>query len=95
MVKNSRKKIRSCAIHLLNKPISIHVEENKLSRPTSIFIDLNKLIITSIEDFWRIDDEWWRDECISRIYYKCLLRDGLQITIFRDIQTSIWYKQND
>jgi len=95
MVKNSRKKIRSCAIHLLNKPISIYVEEDNLSSPTSIFININKFTITSIQDFWRVDDEWWRDECISRIYYKCLLENGLQITIFRDIQTSIWYKQND
>jgi hypothetical protein len=95
MVKNPREKTRSCRIHFLNKPVPIYVEEDKITRPTAIYINQNKVIVTSIEDFWRIDDEWWRDECISRIYYRCLIRDNLQITIFRDIQTSIWYKQND
>ena len=29
--------------------------------------------VTSIEDRWRIDDEWWRSEPVSRLYYAVLL----------------------
>ena len=94
MVPYTGTETRVGAIRFLNLPNPIRVVESTDGKPQEIGNN-PQLKVVAVEDMWRIDDEWWRDECISRIYYKCLLRDGLQITIFRDIQTSIWYKQND
>jgi hypothetical protein len=48
--------------------------------------------IVSIEDRWRIDDEWWRDP-ISRTYYRVRLDDGSVRTLYHDLVADAWYAQ--
>jgi hypothetical protein len=45
-------------------------------------------------DRWRVDDEWWREKPLSRLYFECLLEDGRRITVFHDLITSKWYRQS-
>ncbi len=47
----------------------------------------------TVRSAWRIDDEWWREEPVSRLYYSVLLETGVVLTIFRDLITDKWYKQ--
>jgi hypothetical protein len=42
---------------------------------------------------WRIDDEWWR-EPISRFYYLLEFTSGKRFTVFQDLITGRWYRQN-
>jgi hypothetical protein len=48
--------------------------------------------VASVEDDWRIDDEWWRDE-ISRHYFAMTLADGCRITLFLDRIAGTWWEQ--
>jgi hypothetical protein len=52
-----------------------------------------KLKVVSVEDRWRIDDEWWREQPISRMYFECVLEDGRQEIVFKDLLTGRWYRQ--
>jgi hypothetical protein len=52
------------------------------------------LKVVSVEDRWRIDDEWWREQPISRMYFECTLEDGRQLTVFQDLLTGGWYRQS-
>jgi hypothetical protein len=47
----------------------------------------------TIEDRWRIDDEWWRAEPVSRLYYNVLLVSGQRLVLYKDLITGDWYEQ--
>ena len=49
--------------------------------------------VTSIDDLWQVDDEWWRERPISRRYYQVTTEDNRQFTIFRDQTNGSWYQQ--
>jgi hypothetical protein len=49
--------------------------------------------IAAIQDHWRIDDEWWREHTISRIYYELLLDDGTLLTVYHDLVADAWFEQ--
>lgn len=42
---------------------------------------------------WRIDQHWWRSEPISRLYYQVLREDGPPLTLFHDLISGAWLKQ--
>jgi len=42
---------------------------------------------------WRIDQHWWRAEPVSRVYYRVVPEDGPPLTIFRDLLTGAWARQ--
>jgi hypothetical protein len=49
--------------------------------------------VAAILDSWRIDDEWWRAEPLSRIYFEILLDSGQRLVIFKDLRLECWYRQ--
>ncbi len=50
------------------------------------------LAVLSVQEAWRIDDEWWRQP-IARHYYQIECSGGVLITIFRDGITQTWWEQ--
>ena len=52
-----------------------------------------RLAVERIEDVWRIDDEWWREE-VSRLYYRLLLEDGRPLIVFHDLVREQWCEQS-
>jgi hypothetical protein len=51
--------------------------------------------VARIQDRWRIDDEWWRSEPISRLYHDLVLEDGARLTVYHDLVTDAWFEQRD
>jgi hypothetical protein len=49
--------------------------------------------VVSVDDRWSIEDEWWREKPVSRMYFECLLEDGQCVTVFQDLLTGEWYRQ--
>lgn len=49
--------------------------------------------VVSVEDTWRIDDEWWRERPIARIYMLLRLEDDLLITVYHDLFNDTWFEQ--
>ena len=49
--------------------------------------------VPEILDSWRIDDEWWRKQPVSRLYYRVLLEDGTVVGLFKDLVSGEWYRQ--
>ena len=52
-------------------------------------------LVIAIQDQWRIDDEWWREHPIERMYHQVLLADGTLRTIYHDLLTDAWFEQSD
>jgi hypothetical protein len=42
---------------------------------------------------WRIHQHWWRAEPVSRHYYRVAPEDGPPLTIYHDISTQTWARQ--
>ena len=77
----------------VNTPKQIQVGEDRLANPTVVFTPKPETV-KSINQHWRIDDEWWRREPISRIYFDVLTASGKQLVIFKDLINNRWYQQS-
>ncbi len=49
--------------------------------------------VESVQDRWRIDDEWWRERPISRLYYTLLMDGGTLLTLYHDLVSDEWFEQ--
>jgi hypothetical protein len=50
--------------------------------------------VLSIDDLCSLDEEWWRERPIKRMYYKVTVEAVGSITVFRDLVDGRWYRQN-
>jgi len=92
VVQNTGKTLRAGTFKPVNLPEPIQVEESVSGRPVALRVP-RRQFIKVIEDSWRIDDEWWRGEPVSRIYYSLLFASGQRLIIFKDLINKRWYKQ--
>jgi len=91
MVADTGKALRADTLKPLNLPEPVNVEEDARGLPVALKTK-RRQIITAIEDRWRIDDEWWRQE-IARRYFDVELNNGSVTTVFQDLITGKWYRQ--
>jgi hypothetical protein len=92
VVADTGKTLRADAYKPVNAPEALKVEEDAAGLPVAVRIKRRQSVMT-IEDRWRIDDEWWRAEPISRLYYNVLLVSGQRLVLYKDLVTGEWYQQ--
>ena len=100
MVKDSRAPQGAHRIVPVNVPAPIAVACDKTGAPIAVCPHPNPLPegegmkpVGAIQSMWRIDDEWWRDRPISRLYYSLLMEDGRLMTVFQDLEDRTWWEQ--
>ena len=49
--------------------------------------------VVAIEDEWRVDDEWWRDE-VSRHYFAVRVEGDRRLTVFLDRVAGTWWQHS-
>ena len=88
----------------MNLPEPITVDEDACGFPVAVRVCrrgtgtartavARKLEVASVEDTWRIDDEWWREGPVSRLYYAVLCPAGQRLVIYKDLESGKWYRQ--
>jgi hypothetical protein len=92
VVTDTGKTLRADAYKPVNAPEPLKVEETAAGLPAAVRIK-RRLTVATIEDKWRLDDEWWRAEPVSRIYYNVLLASGQRLVLYKDLITGAWYQQ--
>jgi hypothetical protein len=92
VVQNSGKALRTDAIKL-NTPEPIRVKEDHSTLPIMVKMASRLVGIKVVDDRWRLDDEWWRNDPVSRLYYAVLLVSGQRLVIYKDLIANCWYKQ--
>ncbi len=93
MVENSGKAAGTGTYQPVNAPEAVTVEEDACGLPRAVNLR-RRQSVTAIEDRWRIDDEWWRREPVSRLYYAVILGSGQRLVIYKDLVNSCWYQQS-
>jgi hypothetical protein len=92
VVQNSGKTLRPGTYKSVNLPEAVEVKEDSAGLPLAVLIPPQQSI-AAIEDRWRIDDEWWRAEPLSRMYYAVLFKSGQKLVIYKDLLKNEWFKQ--
>ena len=93
MVQNTGKTPRNDTIRPVNLPEPVRVEESPSGIPLALKTTRRQVIIV-IEDRWRIDDEWWRSEPVSRLYYAVILASGQRLVLSKNLIDNCWYRQS-
>ena len=93
MVEDTRKTLRADTYKPVNTPEPVKIEEDASGLPLAVRMK-RRQAVTAIEDKWRLDDEWWRTEAISRLYYNVLLASGQRLVLYKDLVTGGWYQQD-
>ena len=93
MVQDTGKTLRADTYRPVNVPEPVDVEEDPSGLPFEVRTPRRQAVQT-IEDRWRIDDEWWRLEPVSRLYYEVLLASGQRLVLYKDLINNCWYRQS-
>jgi hypothetical protein len=93
MTHNSRANSGANSLRPVNPPIPVNVRESVHRMPAAIKIKGRWRRVVSIDEVWSIDEEWWREKPIVRMYYRVILEDDRPITVFRDMLDGAWYRQ--
>ena len=93
MVKNTGTADGADAIRPLNQPIPVTVKTGAKGFPVAVKLRRRWAKVDAVEGRWRIDDEWWRTESVSWMYYECVVAQGQSLTLFQDLVTCEWYEQ--
>jgi hypothetical protein len=48
--------------------------------------------VGAVDDWWLVDDEWWREE-ISRSYFAIRLEGDVPVTLYYDRVAGSWWQQ--
>jgi len=80
-------------VRYLNRPRPLRVEADGDGRPTAVWLAGRRCAVEAVLERWRIDDEWWRQRPVSRLYYRLALADGRVVTVYRDSANREWYRQ--
>jgi hypothetical protein len=92
VVAHSGTTLRPDAYRPVNLPEPVLVEEGRDGLPAVVRLPKRQKV-DGIEDRWRLDDEWWRREPVSRVYYAVRLASGQRLELYKDLATGAWYKQ--
>jgi hypothetical protein len=92
VVENTGKTLRADTYKPVNAPEVLKVDEDASGLPLAVKLKRREAVI-SIEDRWRIDDEWWRAEPVLRLYYNVLLASGQRLVLYKNLVTGEWYEQ--
>ena len=86
----------------INRPRGLVVQTDDYARPQLVTFTQGRPNgssrgvahqVETIDEVWRIVDEWWRVSPIARTYYRVNLDDGRPLTLFHDEIANTWFEQ--
>ena len=93
MVSNPRSPADTRRIRRLKTPHALAVETSPAGTPLRLRLSGGWQDVMLIRRPWRIDQHWWRGEPVRRDYYRVALENGPSITLYHDLVTGEWARQ--
>ena len=85
MVADPRTAVRAHRLRPLAGPRPLQLEVDAAGIPRSLIFEGARREVEAVQDRWRIDDEWWRETPLSRMYYELRLEGERVVTVYRDL----------
>ena len=63
----------------------MRVEVDARGWPQAVLFEGVLRAVAAVQDRWRIDDEWWRETVVSRMYYELRLEGERVVTVYREL----------
>ena len=92
MVSDPRGSTPSHRIRRVNEPTACEVRVSADGEPIAVRLSGEWVPATIARTPWLIDQHWWRGEAKRRLYYRLELESGAT-TVFLDLATSEWFRQ--
>ena len=54
---------------------------------------IGALAVESVLEEWVVEDRWWTGRPLRRRYFECVLENGRNVVVFRDIVRGRWFEQ--
>lgn len=70
------------------------MRESANLRPLAVKVDQKWRRVLSTNDLNNLNEEWWRERPIKRMYYKVTVEGAGSVTVFRDEVDGQWYRQS-
>ena len=93
MVSNTGRTPDTHRIRRLRRPRALEVEASADDVPQRLRLGNAWQKVNLARQPWRIDQHWWRAELVIRLYYRVVLKDGAMLTIYRDLVSGDWFRQ--
>lgn len=93
MVANPGRTPDTRRIRRLKSPHSIEVDTDASGTPVAVCLNSRWRNVTLARRPWRIDQHWWRGDPIRRVYYRVTPVDWPPLTIYCDLQSGEWSRQ--
>ena len=78
-------------------PVPVNVIASNHGQPAAITETRNgrtaTLKVEHVIDVWEIEDEWWRNTPIQRRYFRMMVDTGRVMTVFKDMDSQEWFRQ--
>ena len=78
----------------LNRPRAVKVSAAEGGEPAALIVSGRRIGVGSVLEIWRVEDEWWRERPVSRMYYRVILEDGRVVDLYRALLSGRWYRQS-
>ena len=80
-------------IRRLKSPEFLEVEASAEGTPLRVRLRGTWQDVDLVRRPWRVEQYWWREEAVSRLYFRIVLPDGLPLTIYHDLTSGMWLRQ--
>lgn len=80
-------------IRRLKTPLPIEVQASEQGVPLRVRLHGAWQPVSLARSPWRIDQGWWRGEAVRRDYYRVAPEDGPPFTVYRDLLSGEWARQ--
>ena len=94
MVVPTRRTLRPDQLRLLNTPRPLRVLTHKNGEPKIVQRGRKGVAVAAVRDCWRIDDRWWTEQPVCRMYYELELSNGEVFTLFHDLVADLWLEHH-
>ena len=93
MVGNTGRATDTRRIRHLKTPQSIEVEADEAGVPLRLRLGIAWAEVALMRRPWCIEQHWWRGIALRRTYYQVASANEPPLTIYRDLQTGEWSRQ--
>jgi hypothetical protein len=93
MVSNTGRTPDPRRIRRLKSPRSLDVVAGPDGTPVRFRQGSSWHDVSATRPVWRIDQHWWRPDAVRRDYFRVLPVDGPSLTIYHDLITDEWARQ--
>ncbi len=73
----------------LGVPRRARVRADGRGRPLTI----DGRTVDSVRESWLVEDRWWTDRPLRRRYWEVVTVDGLDLVVFRELESGGWFSQ--